>query len=194
MRDMISQELRLLRRRCAGLDRRLALVDLKGKVKPGSQDMEKRTVRLVLGKSADGKDILSPPVRWQGTGAGAFKMHAVPKDHEQMTLHSASGTVGNSSLAHWGTFDKDHEPPSKDKDVAMLELNEKARVTWGKDFTKLQFGKSDDDGFVMQKEGGDIVLHPGSSVIYAGGDPKKGDTFEPVKTVSGVSQTLLAKI
>lgn len=139
MRNLVAGELRRLHRKCAQLDRRLALVDLTGKVKPGSQDMEKRTVRLVLGKTADGKEILSPPVRWQATGAGALKVHATPKDGEQMTLHSASGTIGGSSLAHWGTYDKDNAPPSKSKDEVVMEFG-KGRITFKKDTLDMSFG------------------------------------------------------
>lgn len=145
MRDLVASELRRLHRKCAQLDRRLSLVDLTGKVQKGSHDMEKRTVRLVLGKTAEGKEILSAPSRWDATGAGEFKMHAAPKDGEQMTLHSPSGTVGPTSLARWGTYDKDNEPPSKKKDEAVLEFGGKAKIAFGKDSLKITVG--DKSGF-----------------------------------------------
>ena len=71
MRNLVADSIRQLHRRTAQANRRLALVDITGKVKAGSQDMEKRTVRLVLGKTSDGKEILSAPVRWEASGAGA---------------------------------------------------------------------------------------------------------------------------
>ncbi|QRE74384.1 phage baseplate assembly protein V [Methylobacterium aquaticum] len=140
MRDLVAHELRRQHRKRTQLERRLALVDVTGKVKAGSQDMEKRTLRLVLGKSADGKEILSAPVRWDQQGAGTFKMHAVPKDGEQMTLHSPSGTIGPTSLARWGTYDKDTEPPSKKKDEAVLEFGGKGRIAFGKDDLVISLG------------------------------------------------------
>lgn len=150
MTNLVASELRRLHRKAAQLDRRLALVDLSGKVKAGSQDMEKRTVRLVLGKTADGQEILSPPVRWQANGAGAFKIHAVPKDGEQMSLHSASGTIGGSSLAHWGTYDKDNAPPSKSKDETVLEFGGKGKITFGKDGLTISYG--DKSGFTISAD------------------------------------------
>ena len=135
MRDMVAHELRRLHRKHAQIARRASLVDITGKVKPRSQDMEKRPLRLVIGKSADGKEILSAPSRWDQQGAGSFKMHACPKDSEQMKLHSPSGSIGPTSLARWGTYDKDNQPPSKKKDEAVMELGE-ARITFGpKDIT-----------------------------------------------------------
>ena len=186
MRDLVSIELRRLRRAQAVADRRIATMKLKGKVKPGSVDMKTRTVLLLLGHSADGSPIYSPRVKWQGTGAGAFKMHAVPADNEQMELHSASGTIGSASMAHWGTYDADHPAPSDKPDEAMFQLGDEARVTLGKDFVKLQFAASDDKGFIKQKKGGDVVAHPGKDgVVYMGGDPDKGDQFQPVMLADG---------
>lgn len=120
MTDLVASELRRLHRKCAQLDRRLACASLPGKV--ASVDHEKRTLRLELGKDAEGKPILSPPVRWQQPGAGDFKMHAPPKVGEQMTLASPSGTMGSGSLAVWGTFDKDNEAPSKARDAAVMQF------------------------------------------------------------------------
>ena len=84
MRDDVARELRQLRRENVRLHRRIALSKLPGKVKPGSQDMKTRTVRLVIGKTSDGQEILSPPVRWAQQGAGRLKLHSVPNDNEQM--------------------------------------------------------------------------------------------------------------
>lgn len=150
MRNLVADSIRQLARRTAQANRRLALVDITGKVKAGSQDMEKRTVRLILGKSADGQEILSAPVRWEASGAGAFKLHSVPKDGEQMTLHSPSGTVGPTSLARWGTFDKDNPPPSKSKDETVLEFNGQGKITFGKDSLKMTYG--DSSGFELGKD------------------------------------------
>ena len=142
MRNLVAFELRRLHRKVSQADRRVSLVNLSGKVKPGSQDMEKRTVRLKIGKTADGKDILSPPVRWQQPGAGNLKVHAVPKDDEQMDLTSPSGTIGAGSKAVWGTYDDDNKPPSKSKDEAVLQFgdDDKSKVTLGKEKLTSQYG------------------------------------------------------
>ncbi|WP_020185950.1 phage baseplate assembly protein V [Methylopila sp. 73B] len=122
MSRLAATEIRRLHRKVAQADRRIACAVLTGKVHPGSQDAEKRTVRLELGKTADGKPVLSPPVRWQQQGAGTLQIHATPKDGEQMVLQSPSGTIGGASLAVWGTYDKDTAPPSKATDAAVVQF------------------------------------------------------------------------
>lgn len=179
MRNLVAHELRRLHRKCAQLDRRVSLVDITGKVKAGSQDMEKRTVQLVLGKTAEGKEILSAPVRWDAAGAGRLKMHAAPKDGEQMTLHSPSGTVGPTSLARFGTYDKDNKPPSKSKDEAVLEFDGEGKITFGKNSLKVTFG--DSSGFEITKEElkmlGKFRAKGGSKPAhYKGGKDSRGDT------------------
>ena len=145
--------------------------------------MDKRTVRLVLGKTADGQEVLSPPVRWQGTGAGAFKMHATPADNEQMVLHSPSGTIGNGSMAHWGTYDQDNPPPSKNKDEVVLEYGGKAKVTFGKDYIEI---RADDKAYVKIKHGDDgINVVPGKHGFVTVGDPSAGDDVLPVMLIDG---------
>ncbi len=124
MRPLVASELRRLHRKVAQVDRRLALVELPGKVVPGSQDLEKRTVRLEIGESADGRKVISPPVRWQQPGAGKLKTHAVPADNEQMVLRSPSGTIGSGSHADWGTYDDDTPPPSEKADETVTEYGE----------------------------------------------------------------------
>ena len=149
MRSMAAFEIRRLHRKIAQLDRRVGLVDIAGKVKPGSQDMDKRTVVLVLGQSSTGQDILSPPIRWQGTAAGDYMMHAVPADNEQMVMHSPSGTIGSGTMAHWGTYDKDHTPPSKEKNQAVLQRG-KGKIVWNDDSLVIQFG--DNSGFAISEK------------------------------------------
>ena len=119
MMDLTASEIRRLHRKIAQAERRLALVSLPGKVLPGSQDYEKRTLRLVLGQAADGSEILSPPVRWPQQGAGKLRIHTPPADNEQMRLQSPSGTVGTASIADWGTYDDDTQSPSQSGDEAL---------------------------------------------------------------------------
>ncbi len=129
MRSLVASEIRRLRRDVTHLERRISLGKLTGKVVPGSQDKEKRTVQLEIGKSADGRVIKSPPVRWRQQGAGKLKIHAVPADNEQMTLDSPDGTIGSASLADWGTYDKDHTPPSSEDEVVMEFGSGKLKMT-----------------------------------------------------------------
>ncbi|KZM49452.1 phage baseplate protein [Labrenzia sp. OB1] len=112
MSDLAAQELRTLRRLLRRAEGRLARQVLRGKVHPGSQDMEARTVRLDLGADSDGKPLLSPPVGWAAPGVGRLKLHAVPADNEQMILFSPSGTIGTASIAVAGSFDDDNGSPS----------------------------------------------------------------------------------
>ncbi len=189
MKDLVANHLRALHRKIQQADRRHGLVDIAGKVKPGSQDMDKRTVRLVIGQSSDGQDVLSPPVRWQATGAGALKMHAVPADNEQMTLHSPSGTVGSGSLAHWGTYDQDNPPPSQSKDESVIQFGGKAQITFGKDSLRLSFGT---DSYVDVAEKTILVRVPDGGTVKLGKEADKGQT-DPVKTVTGQSESVQAK-
>jgi phage baseplate assembly protein gpV len=122
--DLAARELRTLRRQLIQTNGRLARMVLPGKVKPGSQDMDNRTVRLVLGTDEDGSEILSPPVRWPEPGAGRLQVHSVPADNEQMDLQSPSGTIGTTSKAIWATYDEDNPPPSQEADEAVVTFGE----------------------------------------------------------------------
>ena len=188
MRDLAAFEIRRLHRKHAQVDRRLGLVDLGGKVKPGSQDMTARTVVLILGQGADGTDVESPPVRWQATGAGALKMHAVPADSEQMTMHSPSGTIGTGSLAHWGTYDQDHPPPSTSKTEAVLQFG-KGTITIGQDNLKISYGS---DVFLTLDDHNLVGRVGSGGTVKLGMDADTGQT-DPVKTVTGLSTSVQAK-
>jgi phage baseplate assembly protein gpV len=171
MRSLAARELRVLRRHVAQLNRRLAMSGLPGKVKPGSQDMEKRTLRLVLGKTPDGEEILSPPVRWPQQGAGRLKIHAVPADNEQMMLRSPSGTVGAPSMADWATYDDDHAPPSDKDTEAVLEFASGTRLTIESDRTRLASDTVHVDAqtVTLGGEGGARVARVGDRVQVAAG-------------------------
>jgi hypothetical protein len=119
MRDLKAAEIRRLHRKVAAADRRLALVMLPGKV--AEVDAATRTLRLELGRSADGRPILGPRSRWQEQGAGGLKVHSEPKIGEQMMLLSQSGTVGQASVAMPGTYDQDNNAPSDSSDTAVFE-------------------------------------------------------------------------
>ncbi len=188
MRDLAAFEIARLHRKHARVDRQLGLIDLTGKVKPGSQDMDKRTVVLVLGTGSQG-DVESPPLRFQATGAGALKMHAVPADNEQMTMHSPSGVIGTGSLAHWGTYDQDHQPPSQSKDEAVLQFGTQAQITFGQQSIRLSFGT---DSYVDVAAKTILVRVPDDGTVKLGKTADQGETI-PVKLVTGEADSVQAK-
>lgn len=130
MLDRKQQEIRRLHKKVASADRRIAMMELSGKV--AEKDPAKRVLRLRLGKTPDGQDILGPWVRWQEATAGGMKIHSEPDMGEQMVLRSASGTVGEASIAAPATYDQDHQSPSDSSDTAVFERG-KGRIEIGPD-------------------------------------------------------------
>lgn len=182
MTDVVASEIRTLHRRIAQLDRRLAVATLSGKVHPGSQDAAKRTLRLELGKDAEGQPILSPPVRWAEAGAGAFQVHAQPADGEQMLLHSPSGSIGGGSLAVRGAYDKDTAAPSQATDAAVLKLGE-ATITMKGDALTIGVG-----GKTLAISAGGYAFAEGGKVTHGPkniGADHKHTNVEPGGGLSG---------
>jgi len=173
-RSLVARELRILRRLIVQVNRRLAMSNLQGKVKPGSQDLEKRTVRLVLGETPDGEEILSPPVRWAQQGAGRLKLHSVPADDEQMTLRSPSGTIGEGSIAEWGTYDDDNAPPSDKASEAVLKFDDGTTITIEGDRTRVASSNVHVDAQIVTLggEGGKRVARVGDRVDVKSGSSK----------------------
>ena len=188
MRDLTAFEIARLHRKHARVDRQLGLVDISGKVKPGSQDMDKRTVVLVLGQGSKG-DVEGPPLRWQATGAGALKMHAAPADSEQMTMHSPSGVIGTGSLAHWGTYDDDNKPPSQSKDESVMVFGQ-CKITMGKDSLKIGFG---DDVYLELNKDTALLRVGDSGTVKLGKTCEQGEVL-PVKLVTGEADSVKAKM
>ena len=119
MRDTAPFEFRRLYTRLERAERRIAMTTLSGKV--AVVDPEKRLLRLKLGTSSDGRDVLSPWVRWQEAGAGSEWILRPPALNEQMNIISSSGTVGAGSIAVPATYDRDHQAPSQSSDTAVFE-------------------------------------------------------------------------
>lgn len=117
---MIGSETRRLVRRIVELERRIATMSLDGTV--SAIDHGKRRLRLKVGTSSDGQDILSPWVRWAEPGGNALlKIHVPPKLGALMRLHSPSGTVGEGSVAYWSTYTDDNAAPSSAEDTAVMK-------------------------------------------------------------------------
>ena len=134
MRDPVSLELRRAFARTEAAERRLAQTILRGKV--AEKDAEKRRVRLKLGTSSDGKDVLSPWLPWQEAGVGALSIHAEPSIGEQMIMLSPSGTIGAGSIAMRGSYDRDHASPSQASDTAVFAAGG-GRIEMGPDGLRL---------------------------------------------------------
>ncbi|EAU40159.1 hypothetical protein FP2506_11402 [Fulvimarina pelagi HTCC2506] len=173
----VASEFRRIRRQIERVNRRIAMADIPGKVIPGSQDLQTRTLRLDIGRSADGRVVKGPPTSWQQPGAGRLKTHATPADNEQMRLRSPSGTVGTASLADWATYDDDNAPPSQSAEEGVLELGS-GRIQFGPDTLSVTFGGT---GFelsadelkmttVFRAKGGSRPAH------FVGGKDSAGDT------------------
>lgn len=134
MRDLVADDLRRLHRKIANADRRIALANLGGKV--AEVDSDKRRLRLKIGTTSDGRDILGPWSRWQEAGVGGSKFHGEPAIGEQMMLLSMSGTVGAASIAVPGSYDDDNEAPSKSSDTAVIARGN-GRIELGPDGIRL---------------------------------------------------------
>lgn len=119
MHDAATEEIRYLHKKVAAADRRIAMQALPGKVV--EVDPDKRRLRLRIGTTSKGEPILGPWVRWEEAAAGGARIHSEPAIGEQMVLSSQSGTVGPASIARPGTYDKDHDAPSKSSTVTVIE-------------------------------------------------------------------------
>ncbi|MDM9647753.1 phage baseplate protein [Rhizobium sp. S163] len=135
MRDLAATEFRRQLIRQDRAERRIALSHLTGKVK--EVDPQTRRLRLIIGTSSSGAEVLSPWVRWQEAGAGGLFIHSEPAIGAQMTLMSSSGSVGDVSIAVSATYDRDHKAPSQSSDTAVFE-REAARLELGPDGFLLQ--------------------------------------------------------
>lgn len=166
MIDRSTQELRRLHKKVAAADRRIALMSLPGKV--AEKDPATRTLRLRIGKTADGRDILSPPVRWQEATSGGMSIHSEPDMGEQMTLHSPSGTVGASSIAGPATYDRDHDAPSESSDTSVFQRGG-GRIEIGSDGVRV-IGNFRAEGGVFEHDGVDVGKdHVHTNVVPGGG-------------------------
>lgn len=162
MRSLAALENRRMRNALDAAERRIATINLPGKVH--EVDAEKRLLRLKLGETSDGQPILSPWARWQEAGAGGLKIHSQPALNEQMMLTSFSGTVGGASIAVPATYDQDHDAPSKSSDTAVMERGG-GRIEVGPDGVKV-IGN-------FRAEGGDFThdgVNVGKDHLHTGDD------------------------
>lgn len=90
-------------------ERRLAGTEVRGKVK--QVDPDKARVRLVIGKSEDGEDVMSPWIPYAQT-AGKLKVHSAPSVGQTMAIRSETGDIeqGVAAPFHWS---EGNDAPSK---------------------------------------------------------------------------------
>lgn len=118
----IASELRRLRRENVRLNRRLALLDLPGKVV--ERDFKAKKVRLAIGEDPEtGETIKGPWVGVASLSAGGTKGFRMPDLGEAMRLRSGSGVIGADSLAYFGAFDAEENkhPENQAEDELVLE-------------------------------------------------------------------------
>lgn len=132
----IASELRRLRRENVRLNRKLALMEIPGKVI--ERDETKKLVRLEIGEDpATGDTIKGPWIRPPSVlGAGGTKAFRLPDLGEAMTMRSASGVVGADSVAHFGPFnaDENKHPENQAEDELVLERGNARLSLSGKGF------------------------------------------------------------
>lgn len=147
-----ASDLRRHGRNAARIGRRMSLTVIVGRVLADSQDLVRRTVRLVIGTSASGEDVLSPPVRWGQWSVGDLGVHWVPANGEQMVVISQSGTIGEGSVAYSMAYDAETPPPSTDSDQVVIRFHDTEMVLTPK-FVTGRIGKS---RFVAHDQGAKI--------------------------------------
>lgn len=166
MRDPVGLAIRRAIARTEAAERRLAQTVLRGKV--AETDSEKRRIRLKLGVSAEGKDVLSPWLPWQEAGVGALSIHGEPAIGEQMIMLSPSGTIGAGSIALRGSYDRDHAAPSKSSDTAVIAAG-KGRIELGPEGIRL-IGHVRASGGVLTHDDIDVGKgHEHTKVLPGGG-------------------------
>lgn len=158
----VDLELRRIRRQIARLDRRLAAVRIKGRVT--HVDDAKRKLRMSIGRTAEGKQVLSPWVSWAEPRSGSFSSDHVPvKVGDPMVLDSPSGVIGVSSVAHRDGYSGDHRSPSTDGD-AVVEKTGSLTITKKDGLLMIDVGsvRWTFNGSGLNQFGGNIAhdLHP----------------------------------
>lgn len=118
-------------------NRRLAGMEMRGKIPPGGVDAATKKIRVVIGKDPDGADVLSPWVRVKQV-AGALKLHSLPSEGQVMVIRSETGDIeqGVAEPYHWN----DENPsPSDAADEHVLTFGD-VKVTLRSDAIVIAIG------------------------------------------------------
>lgn len=116
----IAREIRRLHRLHAQTEQRLARGKLRGVV--AEVDDAKRLCRIEIGKTAEGKPVLSPWVSWREPGNGFFARHTPMKVGELVSLESKSGTIGAGSIAVRDGYSGAKPAPSNAGDAVVDKI------------------------------------------------------------------------
>lgn len=134
--EYVASELRSLRRENVRLNRKLALMELPGKVV--ERDEKKKLVRLEIGEDPEtGEKIKGPWIRPPSVlGAGTTKAFRLPDIGEAMVMRSASGVVGADSTGHFAPHNEDENkhPENQAEDEFVLERGDARLSLSGKGF------------------------------------------------------------
>lgn len=146
--SFIADELRRARKELAQVNRRIALMDVEGKV--AERDPKKWMVRVELDAGGDGKKVLSDWHKVQSVSAGKLKISALPNVGEPVRLRSPSGVIGPGSLVTFGPFDDEAKKPDQEADEAVIEHG-KSRISVKDGEIQITVGGS--EGFKVSGDG-----------------------------------------
>lgn len=146
-------------------DRRIAAMEFRGKV--AVVDGAKHAIRLVIGQTPEGDDVLSPWVPVSQT-AGAMKFHDMPSVGQQGVITSASGDIEQARFSplHWSD---ENIALSDDPAVKIMQLGD-VTVTWDAGSIRAQVGAA-----VLEITGQGILLD-GELVAVTGAYHTHNDT------------------
>jgi hypothetical protein len=175
--SVAAREIRRLHRLHAQTEQRLARAKLRGAV--AEVDDAKRLCRVEIGKTADGKSVLSPWVSWREPGNGFFARHTPMKVGDLVSLESKSGTIGAGSIAVRDGYSGEKPAPSNTGDAVVDKIGgltityrdgaveyASGGVTWGFSAAgqKQTGGSIEHDGHAIDKS------HVHTGVIPGGGN------------------------
>jgi hypothetical protein len=120
--DSVVGVLRDVLERLQESNRRLAGVEMRGKIPENGIDAAKKKIRVVLGKTPEGEDVLSPWVPVKQV-AGALKLHSLPSVGQVMSIRSETGDIeqGVAEPFHWSD---DNPAPSDDPEEHLLQFGD----------------------------------------------------------------------
>lgn len=184
--NQFSQVVRLLRSvlaRTVETDRRIGGIEFRGRV--AEVDGARHAVRLVIGQTPEGDDVLGPWTPVAQT-AGALKVHDLPAVGQQGAIRSANGDIeqGTFSPFHWS---EGFEAISDDPDVKIMTLGA-TTITWTAASIRLEVGAT-----MLELTGSGIRLN-GQLVAVTGArhthnDVNVGDTHVHAGVMPGGADT-----
>lgn len=155
--DRIVRLLRTVLARSVEQDRRIGAVEFRGRV--AEVDGVKKAIRMVIGQTPEGEDVLSPWTVVSQT-AGAMKFHDLPSVGQQGVITSANGDIEQARFSplHWSD---ENGSISDDPAVKIMQLGD-VSVRWDDSSISARVGDT-----VLELTAAGIVLN-GSTVAVTG--------------------------